>query len=57
MSNIRYLEERIARLRTEAERCEDEDRWVDLHQEIDDCEDELRWAWYELEQEMEGDAC
>ena len=53
MSNIRYLEERIARLKTEAERCEDEERWADLHQEIDDCEDELRWAWHELEEDLE----
>ena len=50
MSDIEYLEERIARLRTEAECCEEEDRWVDLHQEIDDLEEELRWTWHEREE-------
>ena len=50
MSDTRYLQERIARLRTEAEVCEEEDRWVDLHQEIDDLEEELRFAWAEEEE-------
>ena len=54
MTKIWYLEQYIARIETELERCEDEDRWVDLHQDKDDAEEELRFAWAEDEAEVMG---
>ena len=54
MGYAAYLEERITSLRTEAERCEEEDRWVDLHQEIDELELELKLHWGDLEEELVG---
>ena len=52
MSWTAYLEERIATLSTQIERCEDEDMWVDLCQERADLEEELRFEWAEQEEEV-----
>ena len=54
MTKIWYLEQYIARLATEIESCEDEDRWIDLCMDKADAEEELRFAWADDEAEVMG---